>query len=202
MGFQPNPDGYSFSNYGNSHYYQDDLGVADLINVFGAAQVCASGSTPANCTLTSAAEPWRQQTLNMANGDHCEGMAVTSPRFFKGQTYYTGNTTPGDFQGGAQRVYDLTRDQSIDNYIAYYFSLQDVREVWYPTGLVRENNTPKQILELVRQALQGGSDPHTMGIYKYDSGNLTLGHAITPYDIVDKGGGTHWLYVYDNNYPG
>jgi hypothetical protein len=69
-------------------------------------------------------------------------------------------------------------------------------------GLVRENNTPKQTLELVRQALQGGSDPHTMGIYKYDNGNLTLGHAITPYDIVDKGGGTHWLYVYDNNYPG
>jgi hypothetical protein len=71
--------------------------------------------------------------LNMASGGHCEGMAVTSLRFFKGQTYYTGNTTPGDFQGGAQRVYDLTRDQSIDNYIAYYFSLQDVREVWYPT---------------------------------------------------------------------
>lgn len=106
MGFQPNPDGYSFSNYGNSHYYRDDLGVADLINVFGAAQVCASGSTPADCTLTSAAETWRQQMLNMASGGHCEGMAVTSPRLFKGQTYYTGNTTPGDFQGGPLCQYE------------------------------------------------------------------------------------------------
>jgi len=38
-----------------------------------------------------------------------------------------------------------------------------------------------------------------MGIY--DTG-LGMGHAITPYKIVDKGGGTYWLYVYDNNYPG
>jgi hypothetical protein len=203
FGFQPNPDGYSFSNYGNSHYWQDDLGVADLINMFGAGNVCASGSTPADCVLTASAETWRQQMLNMGSGGHCEGMAVTSLRFFKRQTYYTGDTTPGDFQGGAQRTYDLSRDQSIDNYIMYYFALQDVEEIWYPTGMIRISNTPKQILQLIRDELDdGGNDPYTMGIYHYDSGSLTLGHAITPYDVVDKGGGTYWLYVYDNNYPG
>ncbi len=202
FGFLPEPDGYSFPNYGNSHTWQDDLGAADLINMFGAGNVCASGSTPADCVLTSAAETWRQYVLNMAGGGHCEGMATTCLRFFKGQTYYTGDTTPGDFQGGAQRVYDLGRDQSVDNYIAYYFVLQTVEEVWYPTGLIRVNNTPKQIFELIREALESGDDPYTLGIYKYDNGSLTMGHAITPYNIVDKGGGTYWLYVYDNNYPG
>ncbi len=80
--------------------------------------------------------------------------------------------------------------------------MQDVEEVWYPTGLIRVNKTPTEILDLVRQALNDGSDPYTMGIYHYDNGDLTLGHAITPYDVVDQGGGTYWLYVYDNNYPG
>ncbi|MBU0704772.1 MAG: hypothetical protein KKC18_13000, partial [Chloroflexi bacterium] len=66
FGFQPNPDGYSFANYGNSHYWQDDLGAADLINMFGASKVCASGSTPADCVLTSSAEAWRYNMLDMA----------------------------------------------------------------------------------------------------------------------------------------
>ncbi|MBU0703526.1 MAG: hypothetical protein KKC18_06625, partial [Chloroflexi bacterium] len=134
-------------------------------------------------------------------GGHCEGMAVTSLRLYEEQAYYTGDTTPADFQAGAQETYDLTRDQTIDNYIAYYFVLQDVEEIWSPTGQIRVNNTPKQILELVRQELQSGSDPYSMGVYQYDSGSLTLGHAITPYAIEDKGGGDYWLYVYDNNYP-
>ena len=199
--FQPNPDGYSFSNYGNSHNWEDDLGAADLINMFGASKVCASGSTPADCVLTSSAEAWRYNMLDMAGGGHCEGMAVTSLRFYEEQTYYTGNTDPGDFQAGAQETYDLTRDQTIDNYIAYYFVLQDVEEIWVPTGQIRTNNTPKQILELVRQELQGGSDPYTMGIYQYEGGQYKWGHAITPYAIEDQGGGDYWLYVYDNNYP-
>ncbi len=201
-GFLPNPDGYSFSNYGNSHYYEDDLGVADLIHMFGAATVCASGSTPADCVLTSAADAWRQQIIASMGGGHCEGMAVTSLRFFKGQAYYTGDTTPGDFQSGVQKVYDLALDQAIQNYIAYYFATQDVEEIWYPTGLIRTNNTPKQILELVKQGLPDSSDPYSLGIYQYDNGNLTMGHAITPYSVVDKGGGVQWLYVYDNNFPG
>ena len=198
--FQPNPDGYSFRNYGNaSHYYQDDLGAGDLINMFGAGTVCASGSTPANCVLTSAAEAWRQQMLSWMNGGHCEGMAVTSLRFFKGQTYYTGDTTPGDFQAGAQTVYDLARSQAIDNYIAYYFALQDVEEVWQPTEFIRHNSTPSQQLDMVRQELQSGNDPFSLNVY---DPALTVGHAIVPYDVEDRGGGIYRLYVYDNNDPG
>jgi hypothetical protein len=198
--FQPDPDGYSFPNYGNSgHYYQDDLGAGDLISMFGADKVCASGSTPADCVLTTAAETWRQKVFGWMNGGHCEGMAVTSLRFFKGQTYYTGDTTPGDFQAGAQTVYDLTRSQAIDNYIAYYFSLQDVEEVWRPTESIRDNYTPTQILEMVRYEMQYGQDPYTVNIY---DPALTVGHTIVAYDVEDRGGGIYWLYVYDNNHPG
>ncbi len=199
--FQPNPDGYSFANYGNSHTWEDDLGAADLINMFGASKVCASGSTPADCVLTSSAESWRYNMLTMAGGGHCEGMAATSLRLYEEQAYYTGDTTPGDFQAGAQKTYDLTRDQTVDNYIAYYFVLQDVEEIWIPTDQIRVNNTPKQILELVRQELQGGNDPYSLGIYQYEGGSYKWGHAITPYAIEDRGGGDYWLYVYDNNYP-
>jgi hypothetical protein len=198
--FQPDPDGYSFRNYGNgSHTYQDDLGAGDLINMFGAGTVCASGSTPADCVLTSAAEAWRQKIFGWMNGGHCEGMAVTSLRFFKGQTYYTGDTAPADFQAGAQTVYDLARSQAIDNYIAYYFALQDVEEVWQPTEFIRHNSTPKQQLEMVRQELQSGNDPYSLNVY---DPALTVGHAIVPYDIEDRGGGIYRLYVYDNNDPG
>ena len=52
----------------------------------------------------------------MNSGGH--SMAVTSLRFFKGQTYHTGDTIPGDFQGGAQTVYDLTHGQAIDSHVA------------------------------------------------------------------------------------
>lgn len=201
--FQPNPDGYSFPNYGNSHVWSDDLGVADLINMFGAAEVCASGSTPADCVLTSTANSWRLWILSIANGGHCEGMAVTCLRLYKGQPFYTGDTTPGDFQTGALATYDLARSQPVDNYIMYYFALQDVEEVWYPSEQIRTHNTPKQILALLRQEFESGwSDPYTMGIYHYSNGSLSMGHAITPYDVVDRGGGIYWLYVYDNNYPG
>jgi hypothetical protein len=83
----------------------------------------------------------RRASLKDERGPFCCGkelpaptrVGLTSLRFFKGQTYYAGDTTPGDFQAGAQTVYDLTRSQAIDNYIAYYFALQDVEEVWQPT---------------------------------------------------------------------
>lgn len=203
--FSPIPDGYSFQNYGNKGRTSDidlDLGTADLINMFGAAKVCNPGSTP--CVLTGPAETWRKKQLEGMGGGHCEGMAVTSLRFLYRQPFYNGKKFTSDFQDGKEKVYDLALDQSIGNYIAYYFVLQSLAEVYNPTEAIRVANTPRQILELVRRALEEGADPYEFGIYKYDThtGKLSAGHAIVPYAIEDKGGGFQALTAYDNNFPG
>jgi hypothetical protein len=52
---------------------------------------------------------------------------------------------------------------------------------------------------MVRQELQSGNDPYSLNVY---DPALTVGHAIVPYDIEDRGGGIYRLYVYDNNDPG
>ena len=200
LDFSPEVDGYSFSNYGNEdRTWQDDLGAGDLINLFGAENVCASGSTAEDCVLTDAAEQWAQEMLNGMEKGHCEGMAVTSLRFYENLPFYTGDTTPGDFQAGAEKVSDLTLEQPIENYIAYYFATQAIDEVWMPTSDIAQTSTPSDILDRVTTSFEEGEDLYTLGVYMPDGSE---GHAITPYAVEDKGEGVYWLYVYDNNFPG
>lgn len=199
--FAPATFGYSFQNFGNEdRTWQDDLTAADLFNLFGPA-VCQSGTTAADCNLSGPARKWIEAQLQGMNDGHCEGMAVTSLRLWKGLAFYNGNTAPGDFQSGVANTYGLQIDQSIEQYIAYYFVTQGFSEIANPTTAIRTTKKPSEIVAILREALIDGTDPYTLGIYKNQNGQLAEGHAITPYAIEDQGNGKVRILIYDNNFP-
>lgn len=192
--------GYGFQNYSNDagRNWQDDLSAADLFRMFGAA-VCESGTTAADCVLTAPAKQWLEEELKGMDGGHCEGMAVTSLRFWQNKTF-NGKTTASDFQNGAATVTDLTfPEQSIENYIAYYFVTQSFDEVAIPSQQTRI--APSAILDMLIASMKDGTDPYTLGIYQYKNGDLTAGHAITPYAVEYLGGDKYKVHIYDNNFP-
>jgi hypothetical protein len=186
-GFRPNPDGYSFINYGVANY--DDFTIDDMRIMFGDDAVC--NMVDSVCQPLSVAVDWNKWVNDMMWGGHCDGFTTTSLRFFKQIE------DPASYQAGAVHTYDL----SIDNarrHIAYYWALQ----VPDPVKTARYSAlqyTPNQVLQQIIASLSyGAPDPPDLIIYARD---FSLGHSIAPYAVVDKGNGTYWVRVYDNNAP-
>src|SRR3954451_18129622 len=57
-GFRPDTNGYSFPNYGNENDPQN-LDAASMVKLFGSG-VCADAVQDGSCTLTPAAQTWRE----------------------------------------------------------------------------------------------------------------------------------------------
>jgi VCBS repeat-containing protein len=188
LGFRPNPDGYDFDNYGgNFPWGSYDFGYDELIRMFGQDDVCwMVGSV---CLVKPSADWWHFQANRAMNGGHCDGMASTSLRFFKGLD------NPSDFQNGANTTHDLQLNNT-RRHIAYYFVEQLTDPVRAYKQQIRQNS-PSVILGQLSAAMSGSaSDPTTLFVRQAGQG----GHAITPYAIEDKGNDVYWVKVYDNNH--
>lgn len=189
LGFRPNPDGYNFDNYGNNFPLGNyDFGYNELIRMFGQDDVCwMVGSV---CFVKPSADWWHYQANRAMNGGHCDGMASTSLRFFKGLD------NPSNFQNGANTTHDLQLGNT-RRHIAYYFVEQMTNPVMAYKQQIRQNS-PSAILEQLRAAMSGDAvDPTTLFVRQAGQG----GHAITPYAIENKGDNVYWVKVYDNNHP-
>ncbi|HQE92560.1 MAG TPA: DNRLRE domain-containing protein [Anaerolineae bacterium] len=188
--FRPNPNGYSFDNYGGVKL--SDYTLSDMRRMFGDSAVC--WMVFGVCVPKPAAVAWNVSANNAMKGGHCDGMASTSLLFFKGFA------NPGDFQSGATRTYDLALANARRN-IAYYF----VEQLTNPVRDVKAQsvqNVPREILRQLSVALSNGAgDPPTLFVRQRQPNGGMSGHAITPYAISDRGGGVYWIHVYDNNYP-
>jgi hypothetical protein len=91
----PRINGFKFENNGNEpHQFRDDLLPTDMIRIFGAAKVCNGPVVAGSCTLKAAARSWMHQRIAELDGGHCEGMAVTSLRFLKGQPFKNDDGRP------------------------------------------------------------------------------------------------------------
>jgi hypothetical protein len=102
IGFRPTPHGFPFENWGGYQYDDStDLDTATMIRLFGATNVCHSGSTPEDCVLKAAARQWREARLEGVRRGHCYGFAVAGQRFF------AGIDTPGNYQTGATSTWEL-----------------------------------------------------------------------------------------------
>jgi hypothetical protein len=198
--FAPKEDGFGFQNYGPEGDSGNDLGPADLIDLFGSENVCESGSTPQDCELTEPAEAWIESQLKDMTHGHCEGMAVVSLRFMEGK-HFRGKSNPNSFEGGVESVYGLTLEGSLRNYIAHYYVTQAVDEVAGPTREI-SRKSPAEVLDLLIQHLRDGKDPVALGIYKFKNGRRVAGHAVTPFAVEDMGDDVYRVHIYDNNYPG
>ena len=104
--YDPAIHGYGFKNYGRDHEGSSDLTIPDVIKIFGAENVCQSGSTAADCVLYEPVDEWVAEKIKTMEGGHCEGLAVTSLRFWDGLPF-AGKKGPADWQSGAQKVTEL-----------------------------------------------------------------------------------------------
>lgn len=193
LGFCPNPHGYSFSNsdpaWGTFPFSAYDYGYTELIRMFGQDAVC--WTVGAVCLVKPQADLWHIKANLAMNGGHCDGMASTSLRFFKGLDQ------PSSFKPGAATAYALGLDDA-RRHIAYYF----VEQLTDPVAAYKDQirrNAPSAILNQLRTAMQNGApDPTTLFIRQAGEG----GHALTPFAIEDRSNGVSWVHLYDNNYPG
>lgn len=185
-------DGYSFQNYGATTHSADDLGADDMFLMFG-PQVCASGTTAATCKLSEPAEDWRKKMLEYMNGGHCDGLAMTSLRFFN-QLSFKNKTLPGDYQAAALRTNDLLfPGQTIENYLAYYWTTQIVSHV-------RISDTPVGIVNRLISDF-GKNPPLGYAVHIYKAFGEPAGHSIAAYGVESVGADVSRILVYDNNFP-
>jgi len=185
--FDPAVHGFSFQNYTNAGDPVNLTG-AELHRMFGDA-VCAGGSGP-SCRLTPQAAQWAEQISNAMGGGHCEGMAVLSLRFFLGAQQAS------DF--GADTPYGLSLEGNTDlqREIGYWWALQAVP----PVSTTRVAGDGFDILDQLEPSLWGEvEESYTVAFFKR---NMSGGHAVTPYDVVEYDDGTLAILVYDNNFPG
>lgn len=190
-GFRPEPNGFSFPNYGASVTAPvANLGPTQLVELFG-EEVCVTG-TGAACRLSSAATTWVQTINNSTAGGHCEGMAAMS------QLLYTGNQNPAAFGGDSAFSLPFDGNTDLQRQITRWFATQYTT----PTQQSEIFDSPVKVLDTLIDQLPEGTEAtqtYTMGIFKPD---MTGGHAITPYAVEDRGDGIYWILVYDNNFPG
>lgn len=224
-GFRPSPDGFSFENYDNDAGYEN-LTPAEMQKLFGsgvcgdrarativepapslaspsgapsrASQPSAPSGGPSgppaftgsagNCTLTPPAQQWMDTQNKSMGGGHCNGFAVLTEQLYKNQFE--------PFGAGSPYSYQIKDNPALQRAIAYTFVYQVLDSVVSK----RVKGTPNQILNKLKAALNTSNpETYTLGIYKPDGSG---GHAITPFAVVDHGGGIFGVQVYDNNYPG
>ncbi|MDQ3821359.1 MAG: hypothetical protein M3362_27275 [Acidobacteriota bacterium] len=191
--FDPKADGFGFRNYGRNHEGEGDLDAADLVRMFGAENVCIEGKTADDCVLYETAQAWIDERIEQMKAGHCEGFAVDSLRFWLGKEY-RGKSIPGDFQSGAEKTFDLKLDETMANYIAYYFSLQGLKEVYEFRGQTL-NMKPSQILAMLVESFKERKEYYTMSIAKRINGEYKFGHAITPFAVEEMGDDEYRILV-------
>jgi len=189
-GFRPNPHGYSFPNYGGVKI--TDLTMDDWRTIFGDDAVCAV-KLLGRCLYDPVAVEFRDRWIQVMDGGHCYGMAVTSSRFFARLDQ------PATLQANAANTYDLQLATARRN-IASYF----VRQGFNPVASYTHNSlrkTPSKILEQIRNSFDRSVDALTIAIFGNDAAGNPAGHAVTPYKVDDRGNDIFRVMVYDNNHP-
>jgi len=187
LGFRPDVDGFSFSNYAGEKGYEG-LTPEDLRRMVG-EDVCAS-QPKGNCILTPTWTYWLEMANSMSDGGHCQGMAVLS------LLLYEKLIDIQDF--GADRTVDLrvAGNGVLQKEIAYWFCHQLLE----PTASSGTKDKPSLILDELVESFQDDNKTkkYTIAIYKRDGSD---GHAVTPFAVRDAGDGIYEILVYDNNYP-
>ncbi len=185
--FTPSTKGFNFQNYVNEEGIEN-LTAAELERLFG-AQVCGDreGTT---CILTPPAKKWMEETNNAMNSGHCEGMAAMALLF------ELGKLEPKDYGGPTVFEIPLAGNTKLQHEVAFWWSTQAIAPM--SKAEVR-TLSPNEVVDKLTEAFTTNKESYTLGIYMPDG---SLGHATTPYAIVDKGDDKTWIMHYDNNNPG
>lgn len=193
-GFRPNPNGFSFQNYGDEEGYKN-LDAAELERLYGPG-VCIPGR--GRCVLTPIARSFLQAYNEGAADGHCFGFATLSELIYKGYLPRFGYSALSAFGPGASSTFQLGIEGNplLQRSIARAFNFQNLASIDEATLI----GTPKQILA---KLLGGALDPKEKEIWTFEifQYGFKAGHAITPYAVEDMGNGLYEVHVYDNNWP-
>jgi len=194
-GFRPDPNGFSFQNYGDEEGYKN-LDAGELERLYGPG-VCLPGK--GRCVLTPIARSYLQAFNEGSADGHCFGFATLAELIYKGYLPRFGYSAVSALGPGANTTFALgiKGNPLLQRSIARAFNFQNLASIDESTVIA----TPKQILA---KLLGGALDPKekeiwTFEIFQYGFKN---GHAITPYAVEDMGNGIYEVHVYDNNWPG
>ncbi|MCB0080925.1 MAG: DUF11 domain-containing protein, partial [Caldilineaceae bacterium] len=211
LNFFPQPDGFSFPNYGDSP--DSDLTAADLVYIFGAETACKV-TTADGCVLTATAEAWRKKWLNFVAGGQCAGMAMGSLNIFANAA-----VTPGDYQSSANLTFDLTKENA-RKYVALYATTQSLRPQnwselqeangydWNPNakyvaiggGQSAWRTDPGELLDTLIANLKdpNATDRFRLSFSYYGGGG---GHTVVPFAVEQLNENDYLIYIYENNRP-
>lgn len=199
LDFDPKANGFSFPNYKNvGEKWKDDIAADDLIRMFGVNAVCKNKSAK-NCVLDAAAREWIEHKLKAMNIGHCEGIGVASLRMNFGIPFKK-RALPGNFQNGAKLPINLQLQQTLENYIAYYWITQTFQEIREQTQATAKLG-PVSIVKMLIDSMNNKKDTFLLGMFKYENGRPLDGHAVTPFAVEDIGN-QYKIHAYDNNLPG
>lgn len=198
--FDPKVNGFGFRNYGGTPDEEDDLDATDLVKMFGAKNVCIEGKGENDCVLYETGQTWIDGQIKTMKFGHCDGFAAASLRFWLNKEF-RGKRKPGDFQADVGKTFDLELDDPLANYIAYYHTVQELKEVFE----FRERTIkmkPSQIVDMLVDSFRDGKEYYTVIFAKRINGQWEKGHVVTPVAVEDMGGGDYRILVYDNNFVG
>ena len=190
-GFRPANNGFPFENYGSllsDGVAPTNLTAHDVQIMFGDA-VCADAQSR-RCDLIPEAQAWLDSTNQAMAGGHCYGFSVLAELLWQHKLNVA--------TLGAPATTDLAigDNQALQRLLAYDWALQLLPSVQSR----RITGTPNNILATLRKALRPKpSETYTIVIWKPDG---TAGHAVTPYEVENRGGGQFDVLIYDNNWPG
>lgn len=192
-GYRPQPDGYSFVNFGVQYPKEPgSLTIDDLRRMFGDAAVCGVNLND-KCIPRPAAVLWMDKINRGSRAGVCEGLVVTSLRM------YNTLDNPSAFGSATGKVGGLqvTGNDKLLHQIGYYFALQAVEPV-AGTAARSRSMSPSEILDAIIAGLSSSATGHlTLGIYQSGKG----GHSLMPYAVEDAGDGLYRVFVYDPNFP-
>lgn len=198
LDFDPKANGFSFPNYKNvGESWKDDIAADDLIRMFGASAVCKNRSAR-NCVLEAAAREWIEHKLKAMNIGHCEGIGVASLRMNMAMPFKK-RALPANFQDGAKLPINLRLQQTLENYIAYYWITQTFQEIRDQTKATAKIG-PVGIVKMLIDSMTKKNDTFLLGMFKYEQGRPFDGHAVTPFAVEDIGN-QYKIHAYDNNLP-
>ncbi len=189
-GFRPNGNGFSFQNYGDllsNGTAPVNLTAADVQEMFGNG-VCADAQSH-RCDLIPEAQAWLTDTNQAMAGGHCFGFSVLA------ELIWLGKVKPSTYGASRANSLQVSSNQVLQRQLAYDWTLQTLASVQSQ----RITGSPNQVLDKLEQVLKPHpSQTYTLTFWKRDGSG---GHAVTPYEVNNKGGGHFEVLIYDNNWP-
>jgi hypothetical protein len=180
--FRPNPDGYSFDNFGTAQTWEM------FEQFFGRENVRHSNGD----RIYAAEQFFNQYYRTVGTGGSCDGFSSSSMINFK----HLNQPHAGAFAlPYYSRLYDANRD-NVRNSIAYYQGYQmgyEIQNYWS----IEKNHDPTYFYNKIKQYISNGN-PVVIGMRDPDGPG---GHAVTPYRFEEHDD-VAYVYIYDNNHHG